>query len=200
MFTHSPKNFSILVYAVRWNKLQEDVSARKSLLDAWRQVLIRIKIYIMRKLVELTCHLAIAITFLSCDILLWCFWYFQVAEVLLCSSVPTDDVLTPNSKQQLLLDLLQTLLNKVRLLDTRVANDSRPKSPNAEGSGSDQKPRPKSPRASPDRNKPICYPTYRTSALHAGPYNDGWIIAILEVMFYLFCLSTIRITLHDIYI
>ena len=154
MFTHSPKNFSILVYAVRWNKLQEDVSARKSLLDAWRQVLIRIKIYIMRKLVELICHLAIAITFLSCDILLWCFWYFQVAEVLLCSSVPTDDVLTPNSKQQLLLDLLQTLLNKVRLLDTRVANDSRPKSPNAEGSGSDQKPRPKSPRASPDHNNP----------------------------------------------
>ena len=41
--------------------------------------------------------------------------YFQVAEVLLCSSVPTDDVLTPNSKQQLLLDLLQTLLNKVSL-------------------------------------------------------------------------------------
>ena len=39
--------------------------------------------------------------------------YLQVAEVLLCSSVPTDDVLTPNSKQQLLLDLLQTLLNKV---------------------------------------------------------------------------------------
>ena len=75
-----------------------------------------------------------------------------------------------------------------------------PNSPKAESSGSDQKPRPKSPRASPDRNKPICYPTYRTSALHAGPYNDGWIIAILEVMFYLFCLSTIRITLHDIYI
>ena len=37
---HQISHFSILLYAVRWNKLQEDVSARKALLDSWRQVLI----------------------------------------------------------------------------------------------------------------------------------------------------------------
>jgi hypothetical protein len=64
--------FSILLYAVRWNKLQDDMSSRRAVLDAWR----------------------------------------QVTEVLLCSSVP-GDVIAASAKQQLLLDLLQTLLNKV---------------------------------------------------------------------------------------
>ncbi len=52
--------------------MQEDMSTRRSLLDAWR----------------------------------------QVTEVLLCTSLP-GDVLGAQPKQQLLLDLLQTLLNKV---------------------------------------------------------------------------------------
>jgi nuclear pore complex protein Nup205 len=61
---------SILLYAVRWNSIQEGVAARRDLLDAWR----------------------------------------QVTEVLLVSA-PADQ-LPAASKQQILLQLLQTLLNK----------------------------------------------------------------------------------------
>ncbi|XP_040581995.1 nuclear pore complex protein Nup205 [Lepeophtheirus salmonis] len=62
---------NILLYAVRWNAVQEEALTRRHLLDAWR----------------------------------------QVTEVLLCS-IPLD-ILPSSSKQQLLLELLQTLLNKV---------------------------------------------------------------------------------------
>ena len=62
---------SVLLYAVRWNSLQDQTLAKRSILDSWR----------------------------------------QVTEVMLCS-VP-GDVLSASAKQQLLLDLLQTLLNKV---------------------------------------------------------------------------------------
>lgn len=62
---------SILVYAVRWNSVQEGAAARRELLDSWR----------------------------------------QVTEVLLLAA-PTEH-LPPVSKQQILLQLLQTLLNKV---------------------------------------------------------------------------------------
>ena len=62
---------SILVYAVRWNSVQESAAARRDLLDSWR----------------------------------------QVTEVLLLAA-PAEH-LPPVSKQQILLQLLQTLLNKV---------------------------------------------------------------------------------------
>jgi len=62
---------SILLYAVRWNGVQEGAAARRDLLDAWR----------------------------------------QVTEVLLISSPP--ELLPSSSKKQILLQLLQTLLNKV---------------------------------------------------------------------------------------
>ena len=64
-------SFSILLYAVRWNTVQERSMSKRSSLDAWR----------------------------------------QMTEVLLCS-VP-QDILPNSAKQQLLLDTLQTLLNKV---------------------------------------------------------------------------------------
>jgi len=62
---------SILLYAVRWNSVQEGAAARRQLLDAWR----------------------------------------QVTEVLLL--VAPDDYVSPVGKQQILLQLLQALLNKV---------------------------------------------------------------------------------------
>ena len=62
---------SILMYAVRWNSVQEGAASRRDLLDAWR----------------------------------------QVTEVLLLAA-PAEH-LPPVSKQQILLQLLQTLLNKV---------------------------------------------------------------------------------------
>lgn len=62
---------SILVYAVRWNNVQEGAAARRDLLDSWR----------------------------------------QVTEVLLLAA--PDDYLTAVGKQQILLQLLQALLNKV---------------------------------------------------------------------------------------
>ena len=63
---------SILLYAVRWNGVQESAAAKRDILDAWR----------------------------------------QVTEVLLISAPP--ELLPSSSKQQILLQLLQTLLNKVR--------------------------------------------------------------------------------------
>ena len=62
---------SILVYAVRWNSVQEGAAARRDLLDAWR----------------------------------------QVTETLLL--VLPGDLLPSAGKQQVLLQLLQSLLNKV---------------------------------------------------------------------------------------
>merc|ERR550519_1659646 len=62
---------SILLYAVRWNGVQESAAAKRDILDAWR----------------------------------------QVTEVLLISAPP--ELLPSSSKKQILLQLLQTLLNKV---------------------------------------------------------------------------------------
>jgi len=62
---------SILVYAVRWNSVQEGAAARRDLLDSWR----------------------------------------QVAETLI--TVTPADLLSSSSKQQILLQLLQSLINKV---------------------------------------------------------------------------------------
>eukprot|EP00095_Tigriopus_kingsejongensis_P011855 maker-scaffold180_size281610-snap-gene-0.27 protein:Tk11855 transcript:maker-scaffold180_size281610-snap-gene-0.27-mRNA-1 annotation:"nuclear pore complex protein nup205" len=66
----------ILIYVVDLNASQERETAKKNILDAWR----------------------------------------QVTEVMLCS-VP-GDILSSSCKQQLLLDVLQTLLNKVLVDDT----------------------------------------------------------------------------------
>jgi len=67
---------SILMYAVRWNSVQENAASKRDLLEAWR----------------------------------------QVTEVLLIAA-PAEH-LPPVSKQQILLQLLQTLLNKVSIDET----------------------------------------------------------------------------------